>query len=280
MFRHLARLGMLALALSPAGLAAQGGSATWIIRGSVPDSITQATGGALSTFDLVLTMGTDGRQIGMLLAPGPEMTAGSLAMDLSTMRIQMIMGAAKDSMSIGVTLPPDVAAMMGGGLGFRMDLPIPDSLPISIDPDTLKAGPQPTYTNTGTTETVGGLSCEVWTMTSPADSTGATGDLEMCLAPQPAAFKAFKTAFGGRFEQLTAQFTKLAKEQPSNPFEGRDLMAVRFRMTGEANVVVELQSISDAAPDPSFFLLPAELQPFPMEMLQGMMGQQGQPAES
>jgi hypothetical protein len=273
-------MGTLALLLSPVGLAAQAGSATWMIRGAVPDSITQATGGALSTFDLVMTMGTDGRRVGMLMTPGPDMTAGSLAMDLSTMRIQVIMGTARDSMSIGVSLPPDVAAMMGGGLGFRMDFAVPDSLPIPFDPDTIPTGPRPTYVNTGATDTVAGLGCEVWTMTSPADSSGTGGDLEMCLAPQPAAFKAFKTALGGRFEQLTSQLAKLAREQGDNPFTGRDLMAVRFRMTGEANVIVELQSISDAAPDASFFLLPAELQPFPMEMLQGMMGQQGQPTES
>ena len=102
----------------------------------------------------------------------------------------------------------------------------------------------------------------------------------MSVAPQPPAFKAFKSAMGSRFEQLTSQFTKLAKDQPENPFEGRDLLAVRFRMTGEVDIVVELQSISDASPDPSFFLLPAELQPFPMEMFEGMMGAAGQPTES
>ena len=280
MLRTLARAAVLAGLLVPA-VGAQGGTATWMVRGRVSDSLSQATGGAVSTFDFVMTMGTDGHQVGMLLAPGPEMTAGSLAMDLSTLRVQAIFGANPDSMSIGVTMPPDIAAMMGGGLGFRIDMAIPDSMPIPFDPDTIETGPQPTYANTGATETVAGLACEVWTITPAPDSTGHQGEaLEMCLAPQPPAFKAFKAAMGSRFEQLTSQFTKLAKDQPENPFEGRDLLAVRFRMTGEVDIVVELQSISDASPDPSFFLLPAELQPFPMEMFEGMMGAAGQPTES
>ncbi|MCA9763938.1 MAG: hypothetical protein KC544_12500, partial [Gemmatimonadetes bacterium] len=60
MLRTLARAAVLAGLLVPA-VGAQGGTATWMVRGRVSDSLSQATGGAVSTFDFVMTMGTDGR---------------------------------------------------------------------------------------------------------------------------------------------------------------------------------------------------------------------------
>ncbi len=267
----------------PSLLQAQGGGVSvWAMHGTLPDTIQKASRGMLSTIDLRMTMATDGKRVSMLIAPGPEMIAASLTTDLSMVRLQMVMSSSDDTVHIGVVLPPEIAAMMGGGIGFRMDLPLPASLIEGMLPDSMLAvlasdslqAKTQEFRNTGRTDKVAGLGCQIWTMT------GFGGDkadsLEMCLAPQPAALKAVSDAMQMRFASLFSTLKKFGRDK-ANPFGTEDLMPVRFRMVGESDMTFELMSVSNDAPAASFFELPAGLEPFPMEMLQGITGAAGQP---
>ncbi|MEO8479939.1 MAG: DUF4412 domain-containing protein [Gemmatimonadota bacterium] len=267
----------------PSLLQAQGGGVSvWAMHGTLPDTVQKAARGMLSTIDLRMTMATDGKRVSMLIAPGPEMIAASLTTDLSMVRLQMVMSSSDDTVHIGVVLPPEIAAMMGGGIGFRMDLPLPASLIEGMLPDSMLAvlasdslqAKTQEFRNTGRTDKVAGLGCQIWTMT------GFGGDkadsLEMCLAPQPTALKAVSDAMQTRFASLFSTLKKFGRDK-ANPFGTEDLMPVRFRMVGESDMTFELMSVSNDAPAASFFELPAGLEPFPMEMLQGITGAAGQP---
>jgi len=281
-----ARSAILSLALigAPAVLQAQGGGvAVWSMHATMPDTVQMAAPGMLSNIDLQMTTATDGQRVSMLITPGPEMIAASLTTDLSTVRLQVVMSSTDDTVHMGVVLPPEVAAMMGGGLGFRLDLPLPASLLEGMLPDSLLAAlasdsaqaEAPEFHDTGRSDTVAGITCRVWTM-AVLGSTELADSLEMCVAPQPPAFKAMRDVMRTRFNTLMSSLEKFGTDK-TNPFGSKDMMAVRFRMQGEADFSVELVSVSDDAPAATFFELPAGLEPFPMEMLQGMFGTGGQP---
>jgi hypothetical protein len=62
-------------------------------------------------------------------------------------------------------------------------------------------------------------------------------------------------------------------------FGGRDMMPVRVVVgTGGEQFTFQLESISDAMPGPAIFTLPEGLEPFPLEVLEGMIRSQ-MPAE-
>ncbi|HET9064903.1 MAG TPA: hypothetical protein VFN22_03670 [Gemmatimonadales bacterium] len=276
-------LASLALIGAPTLLHAQGGGvAVWSMHATLPDTVQQAVRGMLSTIDLRMTMATDGQRVSMLIAPGPEMIASSLTTDLSTVRLQVVMSGTDDTVHIGVVLPPEIAAMMGGGLGFRLDMPLPASLLEGMLPDSMLAvlasdSMQATtaeFHDTGRSDTVAGIDCHIWTLAGlgmeSADS------LEMCVAPQPPALKAMSSAMRSRFASLMSKLEQIGADKPS-PFGTKDQMAVRVRMQGDANFTLELVSMSNDAPAVTYFELPPGLEPFPMELLQGMTGAAGQP---
>lgn len=276
----------LALIGVPSLLQAQGGGVSvWSLRGTLPDTVQKASRGMLSTIDLRMTMATDGQRVSLLIAPGADMIAASLATDLSTVRMQVVTSSTDDTVHIGVVLPPQIAAMMGGGIGFRADVPMTadfikglatDSMieAITMKADSLNAdAAKPEFHNTGRSDTVAGVPCEMWTVTGGRNKTDT---MEMCLAAKPPAMQALSDAMGTRFSSFTSAFAKLGSEM-ENPFGDRNLMAVRFRMVGDADFTFELVSLSNDPPAATFFELPAGLQPFPMEMLQGITGAAGQP---
>lgn len=285
MLRTLRSILALAVIGSPSLLQAQGGGVSvWSMHGTLPDTVQKAARGMLSTIDLRMTMATDGQRVSLLIAPGPEMIAASLTTDLSTVRMQVVASSTDDTVHIGVVLPPDIAAMMGGGIGFRLDLPLTadfikglaaDSM---IEAMTMKAdslnsdATKPDFHNTGRSDIVAGVPCEIWTVTGGTDTSDT---MEMCLAAKPPAMQAMSNAMGTRFVPITSAFEKLGSER-ENPFGDRNLMAVRFRMLGDADFTFELVSLSKDAPAATFFELPPGLEPFPMEMLQGMTGAVGQ----
>lgn len=268
------RLTLLAFAsLLAAPLAAQSGTTVWSIRMPIPDSLQGQTMG-LTDVDLRLTLGTDGRRVGMQFDFGEAMAAALPTMDVSAMRIQATTSAGGDSVSIGVVLPPELAAMMGGGIGMRLDLAIPDSLDLrGWDLDSLVEAnqrEQPKPINTGRTDTVAGIACEEWRIpTEPTAETPNPVPAHLCLATSVPALSAFNTAverqlpgFAGRF----AQWKTAAREW----FGGRDLVVVRSVIGEDEPIVVQLESVSAAAPDPSFFTLPMGLNPLPLDFVKGI----------
>jgi hypothetical protein len=48
--------------------------------------------------------------------------------DLSAIRINAVVHPGGDSVSVGMVFPPEMAAMTGGGIGFRIDTSIPDGV--------------------------------------------------------------------------------------------------------------------------------------------------------
>jgi hypothetical protein len=221
-----------------------------------------------------MTLATDGERLGMQIDFGDGMVPG---VDLSSMRLQAVIHAGGDSASVGIVLPPDVAAQMGGGIGLRLDLAIPDTIRHSAMPniDSIMAaeqGDEPEVVNTGRTSTVAGVTCEEWELTSQnQDSIPFGGKIGMCLVEQLPALRAFTSLFEKYLPDLGVDFGEM-KERGRKWFGGRDLVAIRTIMGDNQDMVVQLESSSGTAPDASFFVLPEGLQPFPLEALKNMAG--------
>ena len=264
---------LLILGLTTTTLSAQSGTTVWSLRMKVPDSIATMAGG-LSEIDMRWTLATDGNRLGMQMDFAESMTASFPGFDLSSVRLNAVVHSNGDSASIGIILPPELAAQMGGGIGLRMDVAIPDTVGAFQTPnmDSLMAvnqGEEPTVVNTGRTSTVGGVSCEEWEITpkTPSDSTPFGEKMQMCLTENVPALRAFTTLFEKYMPDFGVDFGEL-KEMGKKWFGGRDLVAVRS-VIGE--IVIQLESSSNTAPDASFFTLPDGLQPFPVEMLKAMI---------
>ncbi len=272
------RLLLPAACLLAAPLAAQSGTSTWSMTVSIPDSLQAMTQG-VSQVDMRMMVATDGRRVALQVEPGPQVIASSTTTDMSGMRIQAVLNATGDSLAVGIVLPPELAAMMGSEIGFRLDLPL-DSLKLpSGAADSLENRMADSVHHrpaaTGEHDTVAGIGCEVWQ--TPADSTGEV--VTMCMAEAPAPVKAATDVVKRHFPGFTSALERISKQQ-RELFAGRDMLPLRMTMTGPQEVTMQLLSVSDAAPDPSFFTLPVDLSPFPMEMVKGMMGaaqQQAQP---
>ena len=102
---------------------------------------------------------------------------------------------------------------------------------------------------------------------TPSDSTPFGDKIQMCLTQSVPALRAFTTLFEKYLPEMGVDFSEM-KEMGKKWFGGRDLVAVRTVM-GE--IVIQLESTSNTAPDASFFTLPDGLQPFPVEMLKAMI---------
>lgn len=259
-----------------APLAAQSGTTVWSMRMKLPDS-TRAKAGGLSEIDMRMTLATDGNRLGMQIDFAEGMATAMPGFDLSSIRVNAIVHAGGDSASVGVILPPELAAMMGGGIGMRLDVPVPDKfdgLPVPNLDSIMEAnqGEEPNVTNTGRTSTVAGVSCEEWEMTSrtPSDSTPFDDRVQLCLAENLPAMRAFTSLVEKYLPDLGVDFSEF-KERGKKWFGGRELTAIRMVMGANQEMVLQLESSTSTAPDASFFTLPEGLQPFPIEMIKGMI---------
>ena len=264
--------------LVTAPLAAQAGTATWSVRTTLPDTL-QATAG-FSEVELLFTTATDGERLGFQMTVGPTMAASFVAMDLSTARFQVVTNAAGDSLAMGIVMPPDLAAQMGGGIGFRIDMAIPDSVPVpfaGMNMDSLMSAPEaetPSVINTGRTDTVAGLGCEIWTMSGPTDSIPVDSvAITTCLAEPTPALTAISELMLKRLPKLGLDIEQM-REMGRKYYGGRELVPIRMVLSiGTMEFVMQLESLSETSPGQSFFTLPEGLQPFPIEMFTGMMQQ-------
>jgi hypothetical protein len=272
------RLLLAGLFLVAPPAAAQAGTVVWSLRGTLPDSMPPVAAG-LSEIDLMFTFATDGSRLGMQMTIGPIMAASVVAMDLSTARIQVVTNAAGDSLAIGVVFPPEISAQMGGGIGYRLDFEVPDSFAFPVlGLDSLLAAASeddvdgPEAINTGQTDTVAGIPCEIWTMATGDDSSPGLPMITMCLAESVPAL----TAINDLTKRLLPDFGFDLEELQTrswNHFGGRELIPVRMMIGDDGEqFVFQLEQASSEAPDAAFFTLPEGLQPFPIEALQGMMG--------
>lgn len=258
-----------------APVAAQSGTTVWSMRMKMPDSLAAKAGG-LSEIDMRMTMATDGSRLGMQLDFSESMAAAVPGFDLSSIRVNAIVHAGGDSASVGIIFPPELAAQMGGGIGMRLDLPIPDKfdgLPVPNLDSLMEAneGEEPNIANTGRTSIVAGVSCEEWEMTPrvPADSTPFGGKFQLCVAENVPGMKAFTSAVEKYLPDIGIDFSEF-RERGKKWFGGREMTAVRMVMGDNQDIVFQLESSTNTAPDASFFTLPDGLQPFPMEMVKGM----------
>lgn len=264
-------------------LAAQAGTMTWSLRGDLPDTARAMAG--LSEFELVFTIATDGTRLATQMTVGPTMAAAIAGMDLTTARLQAVTNVAGDSLSIGVVMPPELAAQMGGAIGFRIDMAIPDSFPMpAMNVDSIleaaDEGEMPRVTDTGRTDTVAGIACELWTMEPPLDSMpNDSTTITMCMAEPSPVMTAISDFMRERVPNFGFDLDEM-KEAGKRFFGGRELVPVMVVMDlGNQEIVMRLMSISEAAPDASLFTLPDGLEPFPIEMFQGMI-QQAMPQDT
>jgi hypothetical protein len=189
-------------------------------------------------------------------------------------RVNAVVHSGGDSVSIGMILPPELAAQMGGGIGLRMDMAIPDSLTGFPAPNVdsimeANQGDQPDVVNTGRTSTIAGITCQEWEVTPKvvSDSMPFGEKMQMCVTESVPALSAFTSLFEKYMPNMGVDFGEM-KKLGRKWFGGRDVVAIRS-VVGE--IVVQLESSSNTAPDPSFFVLPDGLQPFPVEMLKAMI---------
>lgn len=277
------RATMLAALLAPAGLTAQSATAIWKLEIKVPDSLQQKGPGIPGLIDLRATMATNGKESGFQLEPSPEMIASFAKMDLTGARLTVAMPNDGDSVHVGIVMPPDVAAMMGGGIGFRLDFQVPDSLPFlpgveelesnKPDADSLAKMLHEMFRDTGRSETVAGTSCKVWKLVFP-DSTNSGEQMSMnfCIAKGTPALLRLKNSMGGSFKKMQEVWQEQFKGM-NFPFANQDMVPIKVSMDSPINMTYELISATTAAPDNSFFTLPEGLQPFPMEMITGAIKQ-------
>jgi hypothetical protein len=272
------RLSLFALTFASltVALPAQSGTTVWSMRMKMPDSLAAKAGG-LSEIDMRMTLATDGRRLGFQVDLGDAMAAAMPGVDLSSVRFNAIVHADGDSASVGIILPPELAASMGGGIGLRIDAAIPDTIPgVNVpDMDSLmnaNQGEEPKVVNTGQNSTVAGISCEEWEVSAmvPSDSAPFGDKIKLCLAESVPALRAFTSLFEKYMPDLGVDFGEM-KQLGQKWFGGRDLVAIRTVMGENGEIVVQLESSSNAAPDASFFTLPDGLQPFPLEMLKAMI---------
>ena len=267
------RATLIAATLFAAPLAAQSGTTVWSMRMKLPDS-AQAKAGGLSELDMRMTMATDGSRLGMQVDFAESMATAVPGVDLSTVRLNAVVHANGDSASIGIIFPPELAAQMGGGIGLRVDMAIPDKfdgVPVPNIDSMMAAnqGQEPTVTNTGRRSTIAGVSCEEWEVTPkvPADSTTFGGKMHLCVAESLPGMKAFNSLVEKYLPDVGIDFSEF-KERGKKWFGGREMTPIRMVMGEAQEMVFQLESSTTTAPDASFFVLPEGLQPFPMEMIE------------
>ncbi len=273
----------LGFAVAPTtGSAQQAAPGTAVMRMRItmptPDSTATAPSVSLpfDELEMQLTYATDGQQLAMQMQFGEAMNMPGMA--LGEMLFHAIWNPTTDSVHVGVLMPADLVAQMGGGIGFRLDLAMPDSvaLPGGIG-DSLTAVLD-TITmsgrDLGRTSTVGGVPCEEWEMFTGADTA------QVCLAPTPPAIAAANrllTTIPGMQAFGVAGLT----ERQRALFGGRDLMPLRLMMGRDgARIEMELLSSNTGMPDATLFVLSPDLDPFPIEMITGLMSQMGAGGES
>lgn len=262
---------------------AQGATMVWALRGSVPDSIAPLAQGMLSDIDLKFTVATDGTRHAIQLEFGQNMTAAVVAADLSSARAIAVFPGTNDSVHVGIVLPPELSGQLGGSIGFRIDTELPDQFSKPAGYDSLvaeNAEAEQSWTNSGRTATIAGLTCEEWVgRFTTTDSAGVkhSQDVEMCFTAVPAPVRGISKFLTDRYARNDEVEEKL-KEWRDKYFGGRELMPIRVvirpESANDSPLVFELVQYVDRAPDPSFFDLPADLEPFPIEMIRGMMPQQ------
>lgn len=271
----------LAVALVAPAVAGAQGTLVFAMTGQLPDTVKQMSQGmSPESIDLRMTFAYDGNRTAMQLQAGPEMVIPGATFDISSIRLNVIFSKVTDSMHIGVVLPPEITAQLGGGIGFRVDLKIPDSLPMpgglsvdSIMAETTDTMTLPKGVNTGRTARVAGMTCEEWEFTIPEGQTEMGETIAMCLTANQGLMKQMMDDFmnmpmmrGFKMEKLHARTREM--------FGGRDLIPIRMVMReGTKSFKFELVSLSNGAPDASFFTLPVDLQPFPLEMFGGAVNQ-------
>lgn len=252
-------LGLLTVSALP--LAAQG-TAVVVIDGAIPDSMRTGPAAALPpTFDMRFTVAFDGRQFGMQMELGDQMKAG-LGEQMAGFRVVALWRNGIDSLHIGILLPPELSAMVGGGTGYRIDMQMPSV------PDSLVDGSDTTmtWTDLKRTATVAGVTCHEWQGVVKADT------IDFCVAPVTDA--GLKEALGNvrdlpAFKALVGNATPSTRNGKLGPEGG---LPIRMRSRGANGVRMELQQWVPGLPDASLFKMPDGLEPFPMEMLQGLTG--------
>ncbi len=258
-----------AVAFAPTTISAQQGTITYSLRGSVPDSIS-AMGGGIKEVDLQITAAFETGRSSFTLGVGPGMDwVGGI--DLSQARVIGLYRENSDTMTVAVVLPPELAVMMGGAPGVRIDIPVSGISDASqFNTDSLLREEQNTrYENTGRTDQVAGRRCEIWHVTSPT----ADGPLVMCLAEAPALARRMYE-FGSKaspFGSAMSEFQEVSRQR----FGGRDMLVVRMEFTdGVDSFLIELVDLTEGKPDPGFFQIPEELQVIDMDLIQGLIQMQ------
>ena len=248
---------------SPPGLVAQAATTTWNMRFTIPDSLQTQTMG-ISEVDARFILATDGQNLAFQAEPGPTSSVNGGG----GLRLHVIVPASGDSVHLGVVVPPELAAQLGGGVGWRLSIAIPDSLPVPLlNPDSIINEEMPRTEQTGTTDVVAGITCDNWLVHSKPDSIGHVAPpATICIAESVPAFNNITAVIKRLVPDLVEGIDKWSGTNV-RMFGGRDVSTLSLIFGDESPLVVRLESLSETAPDPSFFAMPPGLEPLPPEML-------------
>ena len=240
------------------------GTATFQMKVRMPESV-QAVMPQGENISMHMILMTDGHRIAMeILSDIGQSATGAT-------HVRMIFSAAGDSVHVGIFLPPEAAAAMGGASGMRMDLPISmvgasnplfghmmDSIGKSMTDSAGKPVQKPSYRSLGTSATVAGIRCEEWEIVGMGDTT------RTCVIATPPALVALqqrlKTMSG--MQGVIAQIPGMADMEKA-AYGGRQMTAIRTE-TVKTGLHLELTSFTAAAPDAALFELPSDMQVMPM----------------
>jgi hypothetical protein len=246
---------------SAQGLAA--GRATFQMTVHIPDSVKSPLPIA-GDFSAQIDMMTDGRNVAVEVVPDASqpMMAG--------MHIRVIFALGGDTAHVGVILPPQMAAMAGGGSGIRMDVPVAmmgaDNPLFGAMMDSISktmTDSLPVYRKLGTTATVAGIRCEEW------ESVFRNDTIHTCVIATPPALLALQS----RVRQMSGIGSLLAQvpgmaDLERKAYNGEHVVPIRTT-NAHSGMHMELTGFTPGAPDAAMFQLPADLQLMPMPALPG-----------
>lgn len=267
MTRAAALLAAATLLAAPVAAQEEGGTLVTLMRISLPDTLPAGVPAVgLNELAMRVTSASDGRRVATQLSF--DGTEAAMGLPLEALTLHAIWDAATDSVKIGLTLPPELMEMLGGGAGLAFAMVLPDTIPAppgmtdSLMLQMANAGVG--FRDLGRDAVVGGLPCREYEMTS--DSLTA----QVCLGPRPAGL-ALMDSLLARVPGLGAMMEAWREQQVE--MLGTTGLGT-MRMTADMDnggFHMELASYTPGRPDPGLFVLAPGLVPPPPEIIAAFM---------
>lgn len=267
--RFAAVAALLALAGAGSASAQQPlvGSITMQMTVHLPDTLAAKLPGASGPMNITMMAATDGKRFVVDIS----LPAGGAMPMFAGMHVRAIYDPAIDTIHAAL-LMPDMGTGSAGG--YKMDLPmstfagmknmLDTTLNKTMDSAMKKMRDSASDVKIpraiGTSEVVGGISCENWETVSMGDTVTA------CMTAESPAMKAYRTRIlaATGMQKFVDQAMGMYGDGPK-PFNGRDMIMIKMH-DSKTGTSMELTQASTVAPDAALFVLPANLMPAPFAL--------------